>query len=368
MTTIWPSVAIGAFAAATLFCAGCQRRVISDDQVDEGTRVPRRAVAIPTRRWKISVRSDQQSILPCQPLYVAVVITNESEQKLELRDLMRYSRVQIIAAPKGAGEKAVSSWTQMEAERFALIVPDNDKIVLPRNSVTMDCLLSADTSNSKWAEMERPARLFEQPGDYELYAAVVNVFASSPIEVQRSAPLRLVVREPAPNEREYVQFFEKGRQIPPIYANFTGADVGIIQALTELIEKNPDSPIADDARDFLMHHLIRAAELPNDMGYDLKGLGAAAEQYLAISPERRQLRRRSIKRWLSLAGEFHIDDAKPVFDVMASWKGSSPFYEEDVDAQAALDRKIAELEARFAQEARQKAAADRSKSKPLPTN
>lgn len=327
----------------------------------------------PSNRWKLALRPELNEILPCQQLYISVSLTNNTDKPLALRDAMGGAQLRIFAEHKGNAPKLLHVWGESAISRFALAIPDNDAPVEPGRSVFMDCLLVVPPRSIDWLREKRPERLFEIGGNHRIYAALVNYFSDGAREILvRSEPVSLIIRQPNELESDYAEFFSKGQQVPPAYGGF-GRDIDrprMIETLTDLLAKHPNPPIADDARDFLMHGLVNGAKLPNgsERRYDVKRLELAAEQYLNITPERKQLRRRSVKMWLNLSHDFRIDEAAPILKILASWKASSPYYKEETQSQTVMDKQIEEIYARFGDEARQKAAAPPPKPNPLPTD
>ena len=365
----------------------------------ERERIQRERQARARADWKIAIRTDSSTIVPCQPLYVTIKVTNTTDQARKLDELLRSSSIWVLAGRSSEQPRVVNKSSGEELIVFRQIADDQQTVVPDRSSVFFDRLLTIEqidggwsqNADGSWSRTPEAKRIFDEPGEYRVYAAVVN--SSKRFEVLRSEPLVVTVREPAESEVPYVEFLREGRQIPPLYG-FSKVDeeaynkvlgqgqrtaafrrklnAESINTLRAMLAKNPDPPVADDMRHYLEVKLIEAAERYDDegryLGHDLDVLAAAARQYLDIDPNRKQLRRRSIKTWERLSTRFDLDHAEPMFQILASWRVSSPFYEDEVDLQAALDEIIAKIEARYAQHARARASAPPPKPKALPTN
>jgi hypothetical protein len=344
--------------------------------------------------WHIALRTDSATIVPCQPFYVTIMVSNTTDQPRKLRELLDGSEIWILVGRNGEQPRAVQK--DSDGEEKNLLTIKYETVVAGRASVLFDRMLTTERVDGSTYNNSAPNRIFSEPGEYNVYAAVVGYPAN--FEVLRSEPLVITVREPVESEVEYVEFFREGRQIPPHYgfskvdeeafdklrdlgrperiermvAFNRKVDAETIGKLRAMLAKHPDLLVADDMRYYLMVLLKRSAkqydEKGRDQGRDRDVVADAAEQYLAIAPERKQLRRRGIKTWWYTSGQFNLDEARPIVQIVASWRASSPFYEDEVDSQAALDEIIAKIEAPLAQQARQRAAAPPPKPKPPPTD
>jgi hypothetical protein len=343
--------------------------------------------------WRIALRIDAPTIVPCQPVYVTIKLTNTTDQARQLDELLASSKIWMLVGRYGEQPRVVSTAgveTDIGCGPFA---GDQKRIVPAKASVFFDRMLTIERVDGSHNNNPAPPRIFNEPGKYNVYAAVVDQFIGpGPFEVLRSDPLALTVREPTESEVPYMEFFRDGRQIPPHYGFSRVDEVAFekvrgqgqrtatfrrkvnaeaIEKLRAMLAKHPDPPVADEMRHYLMALLIQAAkkydEQGRDQGDDREVLAAAAQQYLDIAPERKQLRRRGINTWGDLSTRFDLDHSQPNLQILASWKASSPFYEDEAESQAALDEIIAKIEAPLAQEARQKAAALPPKSK-VPTD
>ncbi|HUE72108.1 MAG TPA: hypothetical protein VMP01_14575 [Pirellulaceae bacterium] len=355
--------------------------------------------------WKIALRTDTATVVPCQPLYVTIKVTNATTKARKLDELFGDSEFWLLAGRSGEEPRVVVKGVDVE---LVPVVPrhNEEPSVTAGASVFIDHMLTVERvdggwvqnpADGSWSRTPDAKRIFSEPGEYYVYAAVVE--PSKPFEVLRSEPLAVTVRKPTQSEVPYVEFFREGRQIPPYYG-FSGVDAQAFEKLKSLpqresvkrivafqrevnaktidtlramLAKHPDPPIADDMRHYLMVKLIssarRADERGRQLGIDRDVIAEAAQVYLEIAPERKQLRRRSIKRWHGLTShQYPLDEARPVFQILASWKTWSPFYEDEVQSQAALAKIMDEIEAPLAQQARQRAAAPPPKPKPLPTD
>jgi hypothetical protein len=354
----------------------------------EMERIHRERRARAQADWHIALRTDSGNIVPCQPWYATIKITNSTDQPRKLRELLGNSQFWVLVGRNREYLRVVAKAGGSEpADPWAPSIHEN--VVPGGASLLFDQML---TTHGSTHNNPAPKRIFGEPGEYNVYAAVVD--PRERFEVLSSEPLVVTVRDPTDSEVPYVEFFREGRQIPPHYG-FSAADqesieklrdlprpdrsrafqrkvdLETIDKLREMLAKHPDPAVADDMRHYLMVLLTRSAWQYDDkghrIGYDRAVLTAAAEQYLEIAPERKQLRRRSINTWRSLSSEFNLDHAQPVLQILASWKAASPFYEDEAESQAALDEIIAKIEARYAQHARARAEAEARKAK-LPTN
>ncbi|HUE71707.1 MAG TPA: hypothetical protein VMP01_12545 [Pirellulaceae bacterium] len=289
---------------------------------------------------------------------------------LTLRDVLAGAQLRIFAEGNGGVAQLLHVWNPLEAEQLALSAPTEETPVGPSQSVFFDNLLVVTPGAFERSTDKNPPRLFSTPGKHNLYAAIVTNGANdASLPTLRSKSVAITVRRPREAELAFEQFFAKDRQFPPFYGG-PGADQGAILDLSSLIVNHPMVPIADDAREYVMRESISLARMPvgSARAYDMELLVAAARSYLDISPERKLLRRRSVRMWISLANQFRLDEASPILRILSSWKDSSPFDKEELQSQAALDRAIARIEARLIEEARQRAAAPPPKPKPLPTD
>lgn len=357
--------------------------------------------------WKIAIRTDTATIVPCQPMYVTIKVTNATSQARKLDELLESSEIYVLVGRKGAKVPLVDQsrwWQKMIVcfdadEKEVRLVPGFGSVFSDRMLTTpRDDVGRSQNADGSWPPPPKAARVFGKPGEYNVYAAVVDRSSKQYVfEVLRSEPLSVSVREPTESESPYVDFFRDGNQIPPLYG-FSEVDEEVFQKLRDLrpperiermvafnrrvyaetidklrdmLARHPDPPVADDIRHFLMAKLNWSAkrydEKGRDLGYDREVLAAAIQHYLEIAPERKQLRRQGIDSWDELSTRFDLDHAQPILQVLASWKASSPFYEDEAESQAALDEIIAKIEARYAQHARARAAAPRPKPK-LPTD
>lgn len=352
--------------------------------------------------WQMTLRTDTPKIVPCQPLCVTIAITNKSGIARKRREVLGGSQVFILAGRKGDKPQVVVKG--VDVELVPVVPPNNEgQLVSAGASMFVDHMLTVErvdgggtqNADGSWSRTPDAKRIFSEPGQYEVYVAIVDSFDR--FEVLRSGPLAVTVREPTESELPYVEFFRDGRQIPPHYG-FSKVDEEAFDKLRELDEpegivafqrkvdaetidnlratlaKHPDPPVADDMRHYLMMLLFRSArkydERGRHIGTDRDVLAEAAQVYLDIDPERKQLRRRSIKRWHGLSShQYPLEEARPIFQILASWKTWSPFYEDEVESQAALAKIMYEIEAPLIQQARQRAAAPPPKPKPkLPTD
>jgi len=349
--------------------------------------------------WQITLRTDSEKIVPCQPLYLTIKVTNTTDQARKLRELFSFCEFWILVGKGGEQPRVVKKTSsERDNEDANLLVINKETLVEGRASVFFDEMLTVEkidggwsqNADGSWSRRHDAKRIFSEPGEYKVYAAVVD--PHDRFEVLRSEMLVVTVRVPTESEAPYVEFFREGRQIPPHYG-FNKVDEeafdkvrgqGLrtaaferklnreaIDKLREILVKHPDPPVADDMRQYLMIKLIGSAKRRDargrDLGYDREVLAAAAQVYLDIAPERKQLRRRGINTWGDLSTRFDLDHSQPILQILASWKASSPFYEDEVESQAALDEIIAKIEAPLAQEARQKAAAPPPRPK-VPTD
>jgi hypothetical protein len=344
--------------------------------------------------WAIALRVDTTTIVPCQPLYVTVQVTNATDGRRKLDDLFASSDLWMLVGRKGEEPHLVKELAiEGDVEGTNLFEGSRGAEVAGRGSVFFDRILTTVRVTGVHSDHSAPQRIFGEPGEYNIYAAVVGL--PGKVETLRSEPLAITVRPPTEAEAPYVEFFGEGRQIPPHYgfskveeeafdkqvrgkgqpgrtiAFQRRADAETIEKLRTMLAKHPDPPVADDMRFYFMKVLIRSASLFDDQGrehgFDREVLGDAARQYLDIAPQRKQLRRRSINTWSKLSTRFDLDHAQPMFQILASWKVSSPFYDDEVESQAALDKIIDKIESRYAEHARARAAARPPKPK-LPTD
>ena len=332
--------------------------------------------------WRMTMRIDTPNIIPCQPLCVTTAITNISGGVRKLDELLDQAQICIFAGR--TGEKP-----QLVVQGFDTRYSDGEEhLVSAGGSRFIDGMLTVEWVDGSWSDEAK--RIFREPGEYEVYAALTHSIYR--FEVLRSEPVLLRVKEPTDAEVPYVQFFRDGNQIPPLYgydevdqeaydkvrgqglrtaAFRRKLDAENIDKLREILSKHPDPPVADDIRHYLMVKLIGSAkrydEKGHSLGHDVNVLAAAAQAYLEIDPQRKQLRRHGVGTWDQLSTRFDLDHAQPILQVLASWKASSPYYEDEVESQAALDAIIAKIEARYARHARARAEAEARKAK-LPTN
>lgn len=358
----------------------------------ESERMQREARARAQANLQISIRTDSTNIVPCQPMYVTIKVTNATDQARKLDELLGNTGIRVLVARRGEQPPVEDQSSAEEMIVCGQFADEQEKVVPGKASVFFDRMLTIDRVDGSTYKNPAPKRILGEPGEYKVYAAVVD--PSKRFEVLRSEPLAVTVREPTESEAAYVAFFREGRQIPPHYGfskvdeeafgKLRGSgqpartvafrrtvDAETSDKLRDMLAKHPDPPVADDIRHYLMVLLIRSAqrydERGHDLGLDREVLAAAAQQYLEIAPDRKQLRRRGIKTWRDLSIRFDLDHAQPILQILTSWKSPSPFYEDEAASQAALDEVIAKIEARYAQHARQRAAAPPSPP-PLPTD
>ena len=346
--------------------------------------------------WQIALRSDDPIIVPNQPLYVTIKLTNATDRPQPITELFGKFEIWLLVGPAGKRPRVVLKGGDGDDTNF---VPFRSKtMVAGRAAAFYDQMVTTLRVDGSTSNSSEPERIFNEAGTYQVYAAIVDG-SSTPgwFEVSRSHPLTVTVRDPAESEAPYVEFFRDGRQIPPHYGrskvdeeafatlrNLRQPDhiermvafrrkvtAETVDKLRAMLSEHPDPPIADDIRHYLMVELISSARREDDrgreLGTDLDVLSAAAKIYLQINPQRKQLRRRSIMRWRSVSTQFDLDHAQPMIQILESWKTSPPFYEDEIDSLAALAKVIDEIEAPLARNARARAQAEARKAK-LPTN